>query len=117
MIERDFIKTAAILSMRSKGATAPITRAEFIGQWALRLQNVAAAVWDEVKKAQQEKPSTPAHVVDLQRKLKDAGAIHQGIIERVERGSRLHRYMLEGDPLILEIMPDDSIVVYRPVLF
>lgn len=114
MEAREFIKVAAILAMRSKPTAQPITRSEFLGQWSHSLHHAAAEVWDEVLKAQATK--TPDNIVQAQRAIGKMGAVHTGKIDTTSTGSRLHRYIFEGDPLILEIASDNSFQVYRPVV-
>lgn len=107
--ERDFIKVAAILSQRSKGAIAPVTRAEFIGQWAKQLQNVAAEVWDEVKKAQHV-PASKA-LSDMQNELAKLGAKHTGRIDKTD-SENFHFYTLNGKPVILRAFHTGTYEVY-----
>ena len=112
MTERDFIKTAAILSQRSKGAIAPVTRAEFIGQWARELQNLAAEVWDEVKKAQHVPASKD--VQEMQNELAKIGAKHTGRIDKSDIDA-FHFYVLKGEPIILQVFNNGSYSVYASV--
>lgn len=112
MTERDFIKIAAILAQRSKGAIVPVTRAEFIGQWSKQLQNVAAEVWDEVKKAQHE-PASKA-VADMQNELVRLGAKHTGRIDKTDFES-FHYYILQGEPVILRAFHAGTYEVYLSV--
>ena len=112
MTPRDFIKVAAILAQRSKGAIVPVTRAEFIGQWEKQIQNTAAAVWDEVKK-ESHTPASAA-VAAMQNELVRIGARHTGRIDRTEFES-FHHYTLRGYPVLLRAFLAGTFEVYTTV--
>jgi hypothetical protein len=113
MTPRDFIKVAAILAQRSKGAIVPVTRAEFIGQWEKALQNDAAAVWDEVKKESRTQGGSKA-ISEINNELARIGARHTGRIDRTETES-FHFYTFNAYPVILRAFHTGTYEVYTTV--